>query len=137
MQTKYGNATFVESKGYYILSKGEYRNKLLHRVIFEDTYGKIPEGWDVHHHDFNKLNNDPSNLVALPHWVHAQLHNRGENNHQWNEYARIVKDGKNHSGTQQYNIRYLGKLHKRSVNKDKLVDYCINELGLTKEDIKI
>jgi len=45
--------------GYYMSGHG----KRLHRAVWEDNYGTIPEGHDIHHLDGDKENNDPSNLV--------------------------------------------------------------------------
>lgn len=44
----------------------------LHRKIYEDNFGRIPNGYHVHHKDGNPLNNSPDNLEALP----AKVHNR-------------------------------------------------------------
>jgi len=46
-----------------------------HRYVYYNTYGEIPDGWHVHHIDDDKLNNDPENLVAIPHKTHSHLHN--------------------------------------------------------------
>jgi hypothetical protein len=44
-----------------------------HRKIYEDWYGiTIPEGFDIHHIDFDRDNNSPDNLLMLP----AELHHR-------------------------------------------------------------
>ena len=46
-----------------------------YRKIYEsETKIKIPKGFDVHHLDFNRDNNDISNLVALPRDLHAKFH---------------------------------------------------------------
>lgn len=45
-----------------------------HRVIYRIHYGGIPEGWHVHHVDFNKTNNNPENLLAVPAEIHTKLH---------------------------------------------------------------
>ena len=46
-----------------------------YRKIYEsETKTKIPKGFDVHHLDFNRDNNDISNLVALPRDLHAKFH---------------------------------------------------------------
>ena len=45
-----------------------------HRVVFEERHGPIPPGYDVHHKDENKWNNDPGNLEALPKTHHRRLH---------------------------------------------------------------
>jgi hypothetical protein len=60
-------------KGYYEnVSQGR-----LHRRIFEFYYGTIPEGYDVHHNDEDKDNNEIDNLVLLSHGAHSILHNLG------------------------------------------------------------
>lgn len=47
-----------------------------HRVVWKRHFGPIPEGYHVHHIDENGLNNDISNLVALPESEHHALHGR-------------------------------------------------------------
>jgi hypothetical protein len=44
------------------------------KVIWEKKYGKLDMGWVVHHIDSNKMNNNISNLVALPYRIHCKLH---------------------------------------------------------------
>lgn len=48
------------------------RGKLIHRIVCRQAWGPFPNNWHVHHCDENKLNNSPSNLIAVP----AKLHNR-------------------------------------------------------------
>ena len=36
-----------------------------HRIVYEKHHGPIPSGYDVHHRDGDKLNNDISNLELL------------------------------------------------------------------------
>ncbi|MFA5186310.1 MAG: HNH endonuclease [Patescibacteria group bacterium] len=38
------------------------RGRTLHRAIWEDANGPIPDGWHIHHKDHNPLNNNLSNL---------------------------------------------------------------------------
>jgi hypothetical protein len=45
-----------------------------HRVVYRRAYGPIPPGWDVHHIDGNKVNNDPDNLIAIPRKLHMEIH---------------------------------------------------------------
>lgn len=46
-----------------------------YRKYYEkETNKKIPKGWDVHHLDFNRKNNNISNLVALPKELHSKYH---------------------------------------------------------------
>lgn len=59
----------------YVIDEGRTRPE--HIVVWEKANGKkVPEGYDIHHIDFNGKNNDPSNLVALPHSDHLRLHHK-------------------------------------------------------------
>ena len=60
--------------------KDYYRNrrgKLLHRELYIDEHGPLPDGYHVHHRDENKKNWALDNLVALPISEHIALHPRG------------------------------------------------------------
>lgn len=80
LHTKFGTAR-IDNKKYYRITSGKEGNnkKLLHRLMFEDFYGRIPEGCNVHHKDGNKLNNCIMNLQMLTHFQHLSLHKTGEN----------------------------------------------------------
>ena len=47
----------------------------LHRDIWKEANGEIPEGFIVHHKDGNTLNNDISNLGLISRSKHISLHN--------------------------------------------------------------
>lgn len=47
---------------------------LLHRAIWTYYYGEIPAGYDVHHIDGDKDNNDISNLTIMTKSDHLRLH---------------------------------------------------------------
>lgn len=58
---------------------GEYFNnstihKSMHRYVWEYYNGSIPKGYEVHHKDFDKSNNDISNLQLLKESEHKKLH---------------------------------------------------------------
>lgn len=58
-------------------SEGRYFKLIsLHRFVWTCYNGEIPDGYDIHHKDFDKNNNDISNLVALPKALHQSLHVR-------------------------------------------------------------
>ena len=57
--------------GYYLNRKLQIR---LHRYIWERANGLIPPGYEIHHKDFNKANNDLSNLELLTESEHHKLH---------------------------------------------------------------
>ena len=46
----------------------------MHRYIWEQVNGSIPKGYDIHHIDHNKDNNDISNLELMPSIRHKQVH---------------------------------------------------------------
>lgn len=75
MKTKFGKAKLYDD-GYYRItsSKEGNHNKLLHRLIYESFYGDIPEGYDIHHKNENKLDNCILNLVLVRHGEHARQH---------------------------------------------------------------
>lgn len=52
----------------------EPRRGFLHRHVWEDTHGPIPDGFDIHHIDEDTGNNDPLNLECLPKPDHKSLH---------------------------------------------------------------
>lgn len=50
-------------------------NGVLHRKVWECYNGPIPEGYDIHHKDGDKSNNNIDNLELLSHSEHAKHHN--------------------------------------------------------------
>lgn len=134
LYTKWGNAK-INEKGYYRISsskEGNY-NKYLHRLIFEDFYGPIPDACYVHHKDGNPLNNCVMNLQLLTKSEHSSLHNTGKNHPmygkigeknpmygktgnkspKWKDFARVVKIGFSDNGKQRYALKFEGKIIKK------------------------
>ncbi len=58
--------------GYYRCTQGD--RHYLHRRVWEDANGPIPDGYDIHHRDHNKTNNDLDNLQLLTKDDHTRLH---------------------------------------------------------------
>ena len=56
--------------GYYLNSTIRQR---LHRYVWEFYNGPIPKGYHIHHKDFNKANNDISNLQLLSLEEHEKI----------------------------------------------------------------
>lgn len=56
-------------KGYL-----RFKRKYCHRIIWEEDVGEIPDGFDIHHKDGNKLNNLLENLQCLSKSDHMRLH---------------------------------------------------------------
>ena len=76
MKSKFGNIN-IKSDGYYVISSEKEGNygKYLHRLIYEELYGEIPQGYVIHHKDHNKLNNCILNLQLMKRGEHSSLHN--------------------------------------------------------------
>ena len=66
---------------YYFLksstNEGRKNAKQLHKAVWEYYNGReVPDGYHVHHKDFNCYNNDISNLEILPAKEHLALHGK-------------------------------------------------------------
>ena len=86
MAQEYYNGFLINkssSNGYPTIFVGG-RNVLLHRYIWEEKNGLIPNGMVIHHKDGNKLNFKIDNLILLSskehHRYHAIQHNLGKSN---------------------------------------------------------
>lgn len=91
MITHFGNA-YKRKDGYYQISSGVNQGKLLHRLIYEENFGPIPEGFHIHHLDNDKNNNALENLVLISKSNHHKLHFNMINNPNWGN-GRIDKAG--------------------------------------------
>lgn len=60
-----------DKTGYYLNST---LRKRMHRYVWEYYNGEIPKGYQIHHKDKDKSNNDISNLEAVPVSEHAKAH---------------------------------------------------------------
>lgn len=69
----FGGLVFTrdDKTGYYLNSTIHAR---LHRMVYEQYNGAIPDGYHVHHIDHDRGNNEPSNLIALSPGDHQRLH---------------------------------------------------------------
>ena len=148
IKTKYGNAR-INSSGYYIIStcgEGNFE-KYLHRLIYEDHYGEIPDGYMVHHKNENKLDNRIDNLELMSHEEHSAYHSKGKQ--YWlgrkhseetkekirqshiKKYATIIKRGKDIYGRQKFSIRHNEICIKHSISIPKLINWFTKEYPTT------
>lgn len=54
----------------YFMWKGEY----IHRQVWEEAYGPIPQGFIMHHINGDKLDNRLKNLTLVTRASHCRLH---------------------------------------------------------------
>ena len=65
----------ITKKGYVRKFYKEYgKQRFEHCVVWEQHYGSIPKGMQIHHRDGNKLNNNIDNLVLVDSMTHKRLH---------------------------------------------------------------
>lgn len=104
-----------------LCKNGKVQNLRLHRFIYELFIGEIPEGYVVHHIDENPLNNNPSNLIAMPEKDHLRFHHKGK---QLSETAKANMSNA-HKGKQspfkgmrnRYSQETLDKMSKSHIGK--------------------
>lgn len=127
MDTQYFNGyrfTLCKNGKYYRCAK---LKKNMHRYVWEYYNGEIPEGFDVHHIDFDRSNNDISNLQLLSKDEHRKLHSEAltDKQRRWrrdnlNDVARPKalewhgsKEGKKWHAEHIKKMREEGKLDKK------------------------
>lgn len=68
---KFDGMLFNKNKG------GHFTNHAsMHRAVYTYYYGEIPEGYEIHHVNENKADNDISNLAMLTKSEHSKIHNQ-------------------------------------------------------------
>ena len=91
-QKMYMGKKYAQDKktGYYVCTSGE--RKRLHDVIWSyENKQDIPEGYVIHHIDWNKTNNDISNLTCISVFGHNLIHNPPKNGSEYK--VKIVPGG--------------------------------------------
>lgn len=61
---------YINRDGYATVKlsrDGVDRRYFVHRLVYEAYIGHIPQGCEINHKDFNRLNNRPDNLEAISH----------------------------------------------------------------------
>lgn len=64
----------VGANGYLrvtLCKNGKKERVTLHRLVYMVFAGPIPIGYEIHHKDFNRKNNDISNLELVTNWENA------------------------------------------------------------------
>ncbi|MFW6120648.1 MAG: HNH endonuclease signature motif containing protein [Petrotogales bacterium] len=69
-----GNGKYFYNDKYNGNGKKGRKKIALHRKIYEDNFGEIPEGYIVHHKNGDTFNNKPSNLESKPRGKHQSEH---------------------------------------------------------------
>lgn len=97
---RYGGETYrvQGSCRYFMSDKQTAPERLLHRRIWIENNGAIPEGYVIHHIDGDRLNNNLENLACVPRGKHLAKHMQAY-------YA--VEENKEANRQQLYDVREL------------------------------
>lgn len=72
MARKFKTGIYINPyNGYCYYNTKKNRKRLVHRVIWEENFGEIPEGYEVHHKNGNKADNRIENLEIITHKKHC------------------------------------------------------------------
>jgi predicted DNA-binding protein YlxM (UPF0122 family) len=72
-----GKKFTLRNHGYYALTTDD--RCLMHRYVWENEKGKIPDNWDIHHINEIKSDNRIENLECLPKSEHTRLYSPHNN----------------------------------------------------------
>ena len=122
METKFGNA-YQRTDGYIQITSGQYKGKLLHRLIYEEVFGSIPKGYAIHHIDGDKTNNNPGNLMLLSKSNHHKLHMNKTNHPRWDN-GLIDKAG---------GVNFLSA----EKNKGRTMQEIVDDLGYSSNSVAV
>jgi len=81
----------VNRDGYYESTVVD--RLMLHNHNWEKVNGKIPKGYELHHKDLNKLNNDIANLQLVTPKEHTEIHAKLVNGSGMNKKVKCVETG--------------------------------------------
>ena len=99
--------------GYYLGSRSHPttgKRERLHRAVWMKHYGVIPKGYEIHHKDEDKDNNDINNLEALKMVDHKSIHS----NKEFHKERMRVRAAKNQPLAAEWHSTSEGKLwHKK------------------------
>lgn len=119
-----------EKTGYYL---NAVTHKRLHRYVYECVNGKIPAGYQIHHIDHDKGNNEPENLEMLTVKQHRQRHSE-EMSDELREFYRqnmrikakpaSVEWHKSAAAKEWHKTRYESMKEKLHVKADMVCKQC-------------
>ena len=120
LHTKFGTAS-LRKDGYYRINTHDkgHHNKLLHRVIFEDFYCEIPEGYHVHHKNENRTDNCILNLQLMKNGAHISLHNKKRKGFHHSEETKQKLREANLNKPRQYNKKNTSGIYNVCKHRNK------------------
>lgn len=120
------------SSGYIQCNDVKHRKQYLHRVIWEDYYGKIPEGYEIHHKNGIKTDNRIENLELLKHKDHMAKHPKSKAfrnqcskrfKQLWAEKRFPDKQNENHPRWKNLSIEKIVGLFNNGISPNEIAKY--------------
>lgn len=81
----------INKNGYFECTTKD--RLMLHNYVWEKHNGKIPIGYEIHHIDFNKVNNHIDNLLLVTPSEHTKIHSNHKNGSGMNKKVRCLETG--------------------------------------------
>ena len=135
METVYFNGLRFSRPNKNCYFRNSVTQERLHRYVWKYHYGEIPEGYDIHHIDGDKGNNDISNLQMLSKHEHQMIHSRNlsdeqrewrRNNMNTKARPKAIEWHKSDSG-KTWHTELIKKQHQNGAFKHTLIcTYCGN-----------
>lgn len=122
-----------DKTGYYLNST---IRKRMHRYVWEHFNGAVPKGFQIHHKDKNRANNDISNLEAVPFSTHAKMHSKEKAetrreeiivNLRENALPKAVEWHKSEEGRDWHKVHYENTKHKLHPEEMMVCEMCGSE----------
>ena len=124
-QKKFAGYKFYKNKG------GNFCCTIsLHRFIWQYFNGEIPEGYDVHHCDFNHDNNDISNLQLLPKTEHNKFHATIRFNRKPDKKSKFIcaQCGREYEAVSRGNNTYCSAKCKKIAERERAAETKVCEI---------
>lgn len=136
MKAKGKPKSYITEKGYRrIYIPAIKKRKYAHILVWEKHNGPIPKGYEIHHINYDRLDNRIKNLSCMPQIEHSRLHSRSSKNDKgvWVRICKVCKVTK-YLNKVFYNYSNKGYFSSmcRSCNKEYMKQYRINK----KADLK-
>lgn len=96
----------------------------LHREVYKNEVGDIPDGCVVHHKDGDPTNNDPSNLEAIPPEEHAKRHDWGGDAPPEKAIEKAKEWHKSEEGREWHALHFEESLAQAFDETAKTCEYC-------------
>lgn len=116
---------------YYLSSTINGKRYRLHRYVWEWYNGTIPKGYDIHHKDHNKFNNEIDNLELLSKAEHLKRHSEEITEEQKQKYRDILNKYGRPKAVEWHKSQKGKEWHKEQYkvslgNREKQKFICVN-----------